>query len=103
MLRCSELCVFSSRTRHTRCALVTGVQTCALPISHMQSSNIVSPVARMGAVSAGLVALAAVAAGTAAQWALDPYLGQRATFIFFVPAVVKIGRASGRERVCQSV
>src|SRR3546814_3379701 len=24
---------FSSRTRHTRCALVTGVQTCALPIS----------------------------------------------------------------------
>src|SRR3546814_1174632 len=28
------LCVFffSSRRRHTRCALVTGVQTCALPI-----------------------------------------------------------------------
>src|SRR3546814_8001914 len=23
---------FSSRSRHTRCALVTGVQTCALPI-----------------------------------------------------------------------
>src|SRR3546814_11370616 len=29
--------VFSSRRRHTRCALVTGVQTCALPISHMLS------------------------------------------------------------------
>src|SRR3546814_3981808 len=35
----SEFCVyiifsffFSSRRRHTRCALVTGVQTCALPI-----------------------------------------------------------------------
>src|SRR3546814_6605355 len=29
------LCLFffSSRRRHTRCALVTGVQTCALPIS----------------------------------------------------------------------
>src|SRR3546814_8353170 len=29
------VCVFffSSRRRHTRCALVTGVQTCALPIS----------------------------------------------------------------------
>src|SRR3546814_5977431 len=26
---------FSSRRRHTRCALVTGVQTCALPISEM--------------------------------------------------------------------
>src|SRR3546814_3502286 len=29
----SILCFFSSRRRHTRCALVTGVQTCALPIS----------------------------------------------------------------------
>src|SRR3546814_4999707 len=34
---CRYLCVtlcffFSSRRRHTRCALVTGVQTCALPI-----------------------------------------------------------------------
>src|SRR3546814_1309825 len=26
---------FSSRRRHTRCALVTGVQTCALPISRV--------------------------------------------------------------------
>src|SRR3546814_4229411 len=43
MMFCSVLCVlfccycyiffFSSRRRHTRCALVTGVQTCALPIS----------------------------------------------------------------------
>src|SRR3546814_9703648 len=30
----SVICVFlSSRRRHTRCALVTGVQTCALPNS----------------------------------------------------------------------
>src|SRR3546814_7855936 len=27
---------FSSRRRHTRCALVTGVQTCALPIWHAE-------------------------------------------------------------------
>src|SRR3546814_12043548 len=27
---------FSSRRRHTRCALVTGVQTCALPITDAQ-------------------------------------------------------------------
>src|SRR3546814_2304638 len=26
------VCIFSSKRRHTRCALVTGVQTCALPI-----------------------------------------------------------------------
>src|SRR3546814_2490045 len=29
---CSLLFFFASRRRHTRCALVTGVQTCALPI-----------------------------------------------------------------------
>src|SRR3546814_13515277 len=29
---CVRLCFFSSRRLHTRCALVTGVQTCALPI-----------------------------------------------------------------------
>src|SRR3546814_2015853 len=28
---------FSSRRRHTRCALVTGVQTCALPIFFLSS------------------------------------------------------------------
>src|SRR3546814_10776574 len=28
---------FSSRRRHTRCALVTGVQTCALPIFVLES------------------------------------------------------------------
>src|SRR3546814_2539567 len=28
---------FSSRRRHTRCALVTGVQTCALPISYVEN------------------------------------------------------------------
>src|SRR3546814_9730087 len=30
---------FSSRRRHTRCALVTGVQTCALPIFLEQLRN----------------------------------------------------------------
>src|SRR3546814_3602798 len=36
MCSCLLVCLcffFSSRRRHTRCALVTGVQTCALPIS----------------------------------------------------------------------
>src|SRR3546814_8197349 len=31
--------LFSSRRRHTRCALVTGVQTCALPICPGRSAN----------------------------------------------------------------
>src|SRR3546814_9572190 len=29
----------SSRSRHTRCALVTGVQTCALPICSVSGTN----------------------------------------------------------------
>src|SRR3546814_21026684 len=33
VIRVLFLFFFSSRRRHTRCALVTGVQTCALPIS----------------------------------------------------------------------
>src|SRR3546814_4993687 len=36
MIYCCVLFCFSSRRRHTRCALVTGVQTCALPISAME-------------------------------------------------------------------
>src|SRR3546814_6552379 len=32
---------FSSRRRHTSCALVTGVQTCALPISFLSASSVV--------------------------------------------------------------
>src|SRR3546814_6256271 len=43
------LCVFfSSRRRHTRCALVTGVQTCALPIYHAVQAGM-----DMGIVNAG--------------------------------------------------
>src|SRR3546814_3443663 len=33
---------FSSRRRHTRCALVTGVQTCALPISQARGKALVN-------------------------------------------------------------
>src|SRR3546814_2386216 len=36
---------FSSRRRHTRCALVTGVQTCALPIS--QAAGLVEEIAHL--------------------------------------------------------
>src|SRR3546814_15122995 len=38
------ICFFSSRRRHTRCALVTGVQTCALPICRGSGSSVTSPV-----------------------------------------------------------
>src|SRR3546814_16205622 len=38
---------FSSRRRHTRCALVTGVQTCALPI-YTSSEEVGLPEGTMG-------------------------------------------------------
>src|SRR3546814_2668676 len=37
MVGVSFLVFFSSRRRHTRCALVTGVQTCALPICRVDA------------------------------------------------------------------
>src|SRR3546814_1153528 len=44
---------FSSRRRHTRCALVTGVQTCALPISRPASREARKISAAAPAASAG--------------------------------------------------
>src|SRR3546814_6317151 len=46
---------FSSRRRHTRCALVTGVQTCALPILLTHGEIVVGAPDgdRLGAVMAG--------------------------------------------------
>src|SRR3546814_765890 len=37
---CWYLFFFSSRRRHTRCALVTGVQTCALPIYKRRCTDV---------------------------------------------------------------
>src|SRR3546814_1479111 len=38
----SVLFFFSSRRRHTRCALVTGVQTCALPIFLSRTRSLIT-------------------------------------------------------------
>src|SRR3546814_4615889 len=87
---------FSSRRRHTRCALVTGVQTCALPIYDMVSRS-VPYYDEMQRMTVELVRDFAVddtniydigcATGTTMAL-IDRY---------------KIGRASCRERVCQYV
>src|SRR3546814_7621334 len=53
---------FSSRRRHTRCALVTGVQTCALPISRRVSGATLVPPATFIAQGKGFHLLADVAA-----------------------------------------
>src|SRR3546814_7940074 len=93
------LCFFSSRRRHTRCALVTGVQTCALPILadlRVIIAEAVDWLAPGGALVAehgddqGAVtrALAASAGFDAIRTGTD---------------LTEIGRASCRERVCQYV
>src|SRR3546814_7412288 len=54
------LCIvfFSSRRRHTRCALVTGVQTCALPISRDHLIDGIHTTVVPGLVPGNLLALA---------------------------------------------
>src|SRR3546814_10341174 len=58
-LRCFCFFFFSSRRRHTRCALVTGVQTCALPISPRIAYAAAAGIAltAAGAFAAGLFAV----------------------------------------------
>src|SRR3546814_8386973 len=88
----------SSRRRHTGCALVIGVQTCALPIYGIsfQPEEVGlhgSAIAREDKVQSHLVGLVVRGAeGTtrklgAIRECIEP----------------KIGRAACRERVCQSV
>src|SRR3546814_3147114 len=91
-LYCLFYLFFSSRRRHTRCALVTGVQTCALPISAMLSE-----------------AKRFVCAALSGSWANSPWrgvlwmhCGGLSTAAMTAPGW-QIGRASCRERVCQYV
>src|SRR3546814_6241819 len=85
---CFVLFFFSSRRRHTRCALVTGVQTCALPISRRSRDR--------------------PASWSRQERAAEPMpcsstSGGKASFSVPASRYEKIGRASCRERVCQYV
>src|SRR3546814_2862299 len=48
---CVVFFFFSSRRRHTRCALVTGVQTCALPIFNGKQYKAYRGMGSLGAMS----------------------------------------------------
>src|SRR3546814_3216762 len=89
----------SSRIRHTRCALVTGVQTCALPISpHHPRHRLDQPELREAA------AHRATGPGGQPQ-PLDPappLQGRDRDEPVAVPEAEN-GRAAWRERVCQYV
>src|SRR3546814_6428021 len=57
MLYLFSLFFFSSRRRHTRCALVTGVQTCALPIIMMRLFGITSNIMSLGGIAIAIGAM----------------------------------------------
>src|SRR3546814_10238265 len=67
---------FSSRRRHTRCALVTGVQTCALPIWKARMTPTKLLIGQILVVLAIIVAsIWAATQWAAAQLAHQPELG----------------------------
>src|SRR3546814_1130801 len=72
LILCILLFFFSSRRRHTRCALVTGVQTCALPIfSACSALSIGSPPYPFGFPRKPICYLAVGAVVAVGTWCLN--------------------------------
>src|SRR3546814_262060 len=67
---------FSSRRRHTRCALVTGVQTCALPISAPIRSVEIRLLHLYRLSPVGVVGCLAVGVANGSFWSLAPVYAQ---------------------------
>src|SRR3546814_4629478 len=97
LYQCIVFFFFSSRRRHTRCALVTGVQTCALPISSPVCYAVQAEDAYMGYADRDEI-LDALNELIEAERA-----GARVALKSCKAAADQIGRASCRERVCQYV
>src|SRR3546814_9500351 len=98
------VCVFffSSRRRHTRCALVTGVQTCALPIFNRRGGTLL--IAKfLDASSVGTFAIASQISNMAAAELIAPIKQVLFPGYARIAHDIEIGRASCRERVCQYV
>src|SRR3546814_7471120 len=90
----------SSRRRHTRCALVTGVQTCALPICTSRTASTIPPGVRTARATASPATAGQTTGGSVVVVA-------RAVVVLLSTedevADDEIGRASCRERECQDV
>src|SRR3546814_1013666 len=103
---CLSVCLlvyffFSSRRRHTRCALVTGVQTCALPIlSAAPDWSDAKAALNSSGTNLTLVASPRIPAEARQKSASNPF---QLPWLSSVLRPVEIGRASCRERVCQYV
>src|SRR3546814_3462796 len=94
--------VLSSRRRHTRCALVTGVQTCALPI--LATSYAWDPVSRLQTLTQNLGGTTSdLTLGFTNNPASQIAQATRSNTAYSWTDAAQIGRASCRERVCQYV
>src|SRR3546814_4569255 len=96
----SSFFFFSSRRRHTRCALVTGVQTCALPIFPARCL-----LALLSSPNPTKMRLAELKAYTPQNPQIAP-LNSRVDELkgeIDTELGKEIGRASCRERLCQYV
>src|SRR3546814_2224556 len=91
---------FSSRRRHTRCALVTGVQTCALPI---YAGQVAWMRAWIEALDLRNMILACQDWGSLIGLRLVAEVPERFAGVALSNGGLQVGRASCRERVCQSV
>src|SRR3546814_8444096 len=99
---CESVSLFcSSRRRHTRCALVTGVQTCALPIYLTTFTHSFTHFD----LELRPTRLRACSIGTAIGEPRWQWISAETLSGLGLPAPIrkKIGRASCRERVCQYV
>src|SRR3546814_10273658 len=99
---------FSSRRRHTRCALVTGVQTCALPICKTTTLRALCGMVRTtGQISFAGESITGLATEAVARRGVAHVPEGRGTFTRLTTEenlrLGEIGRASCRERVCQYV
>src|SRR3546814_4090249 len=96
---------FSSRRRHTRCALVTGVQTCALPIClGMAAALLTVASAAQAQQTTRPGQITQLPMGQMEQRQTDPTQEINRPGQIAESAVgQEIGRASCRERVCQYV
>src|SRR3546814_18246418 len=101
---------FSSRRRHTRCALVTGVQTCALPISASSTTRWRTACWRRGAQPPRNFEPRSTARTKDRAGEMDfAFTAEQEQFRAgvrrFIPETLtpEIGRASCRERGCQYV
>src|SRR3546814_10552719 len=100
---------FSSRRRHTRCALVTGVQTCALPIWILKCKGWeTDPNAYIYFITQAPVWEQICDVIGKPEWKTDPEYAKPAARLpklrhIFDTIEQSIGRASCRERVCQYV